>query len=485
MIEILWLVLFGVFSFVSGGCVIALYRNRHTIMIKKRKPGAILLQLIAGFVLVSMICWREYDRSSFPCALYIVIINLFTPLYFLPMFHQAFSLDLLYTFTTKSLSQDNYKINYTQAMKKRDGFTMVIASVIFFVHIAVMGGQLMVASGEADLSEGCQWADETEFIILGVFSALYAVGFGLVMWKLRNVQDEFEISHNLRLSFCWALIMTSIFLVLNMVPGLWFLDDIVPFSLVILVMIIGLHVLNIIRPLYICTGPKYELLINRMGQDNALDYKEPQHYMRNQLALNRLTEFCKERQQELIKQSPNSIDQNNNNNNITSSSSSSDDLDVGSIGDNNALQENPMTAIRPQLALQIYVTLYRYLKENSINTYHDAKAVIDFINEYLDEDDLESITIDQVKAVKSVLTAEGVPTRDQLRVYYDPLSNYIKKVCIEPFVIHSDGYANLLVDIQRNTEMCNLMQTELYNISGDDDNVILNSGQFDNMVNQI
>ena len=463
MVEILWLVLFGVLSIISGGCMFVLYKNRNTLMIKKRKPGALLLQIIAGLVLSSMICWREYDRSAFPCALYITIVNLFTPLYFLPMFHQAFSLDLLYTFTTKSFSEENYKNNYTQAMKKRDGTTMVISAVILFVHIAVMGGQLMIASKEADISEGCQWADETEFIILGVFSALYAAGFGLVLWKLRNVQDKFEISEKLRLSFCWALIMTSIFLVLNMVPSLWFIDEFIPFSIVILVMIIGLNFMNIIWPLYVCTRQKYELLIETMSKNNALDYKDPRHYMKNQLALDRLTEFCKEKQQQNIRHS------NTNPN---------DDDDI-------QLQENPLTTERPQLALQTFVTLYRYINDNPTNTYNDAKAIINFINEYMDDDELQNISIDQEKAVDSVLQAEGVPTRQQMEVYYKNLSTYVVRVCINPFVIESDGYSNLLVDNQRNTEMYNLLQTEIYNYSDEDDDISLGTSNFGHMIDQV
>lgn len=389
-----WLIFFGVYALISIITLIMMLCRQKYDMIRIRSPWRMGLMICSGCIMFSLICWREMDRSAFPCGLYIIVSNLFTPMYFLPLFSLATSLHYAYDSQKESgVSTTRYVVDYLENIKRRRGLFMAASSVVIAAHIAVAGVQMWIAGGSAPLSEGCQWKSEAEFIVLAAVSMVYAFTFGVVIVVLRNIQDPYKVSHELRLGFAWSLLWTTIFFTFNLIPQAWYLDDIMPFSIFILIMIAGMQVITGIIPVMLSRRADYMYIAEDMMRDRELLYNEVYQYISSPLAMNALERWCMQNKRQRV--------------------------------------------------LRMFMLLYNYLMYPTTRS-----AAISFeLYTYLSVETPDTVknapSTEESAALDALIVHHTVPQAAMFKVYLRPMKDLLTEICVDPFTT-SDAYADMM-----------------------------------------
>ncbi len=260
-------------------------------MLRARDPFYMLVQTLAGFMMITMISFREMDRNTFPCGLYVAATNIFLPFYFLPIFIRATALDYRYSFSMLDLDDQHINSsNYIENVKRRRGLSLAICAVVMSLHITLAAVQMSLAPNP--LGTGCGFNTEVEFMIFAGVAFVYAVAFGLVIWKLQNIHDHYKVAKELRGAFSWSLVFTVIFFVLNLTPGLWELDKILPFSAIIMLMIFGLHIITTVIPIMKSTDPDYIGVTRIFLDESSRTFVKVEEYIGNPTAMSALREYC-------------------------------------------------------------------------------------------------------------------------------------------------------------------------------------------------
>lgn len=418
MIEVIFLVLFGVFSVVLAASLVWLAVARRRDMVLARSAATMLVQMLSSEMLVAMICFREFNRESFPCVLYIVAMTLFVPMQFLPIFWRAARLHFRHSHVMATAAQVQSTTSYHNNLLRRRGIMFVITAVVLSVSVAIMGAQVYVASLSAPVYEACQWNSMYEFIVLAVEAALYTAAFGYLLVRLQAVEDPLLLARELRITFAWTLVWTVSFLVFNLVPGLWFLDSVFPFSTFILVMVIGLHFISIVWPLYLSGKRNYQKVSRALIEKNSANYFQIRPYITNADAMERLREFCAAEQDRAARDAESSF------------------------------ETLPATK-RPRQALDAFINAYNYMLPRTMRSAETARAVHDYVMQVLPAAYRQRISpADAISMMEGALGAAGVPTVDQMKAYYLPLAEFVEMVCVRPFT-QTDAYASMLVMIRK------------------------------------
>lgn len=434
MFELIWIILLSIYGLLSLVASIFLYIRADYTLLKVRNPSRMALQIFSGFVMVTMICFREINRSVFPCWVYIIITNMFTPLFFLPLFSLATSLQHTHDYE-QLIDDDDDDINdyidendeikdiktsietvnsYNNNMKRKQGIMNVVYSIVLTLHMIVSGIQAWFASQSGDLTEGCQWQSEGEFILLAIISACYALAFTCITYWLRGIYDPFKVANELRFAFGWSLVCTTAFFVMNLVPGLQELDSVWPFSTIILLMLFVLLVVTILWPIYNATQAIYEGIIPQHLTDHTKEYNTIIDYLECDIAFEKLLVYHKNK---------------NKSNNIH---------------------------------LEMFITLYNYVSYPTCRNVEIASSLYTYITKTAPQNIFANITSDAYSKIATVINHNTTPNGDLFKIFLIPVRDHVNSVCINVFY-QSNDYSTMMDIIKKRGIVAANYRTSLNN----------------------
>ncbi len=426
MILLIWFLLMGCYVILSFTSIALLYVRRGYEMLKARSVNSMFLQIVSGLFLVVCICWREYDRKTFPCGVFIVVVNLFMPLYFLPMMSRVITIKYMYTY---SPMQDDPRggetlgPRYLEDTKRRRGYMYTAYALIIACHIVIAGIQLWMASQQVSLSKGCIWERGAEFITMAVVSGMYAITFAILLYLLQGIDDKYDVAKESRLSFWVIMIFMATYLMLNAWPYMWQLDAIwAVASTLLVVMMYILHIILIILPIHRACKPQYVDVIERMMSEKTKNFLIIEDYMDNSRAMISLEGFCHGKESHL-------------------------------------------------LALQAFVALYNYLggcspdsfafeAPTEVNT-HYAETLVNFIKStHFISPYRDAINESTTKAINTIVSLDAFPMAKMFTDFYTPFKNMLEKECIVPFS-KTEAFETICVEAQTNAIIGNHMNIDM------------------------
>lgn len=396
-----WLALLCVFVALSLFAFVMIIVRRNHEMIKIRVPVLMLVQVISGLVCVTMICVRESMRDTFPCWVYIVTMNMFTPFYFLPMFYQAIMIK--HVSTHKSVdAESGYVSGFSSNLRRQRGIFFALSGMIISIHAVAAAVQMAFVSHNGTLWQGCAWDSELEYICMAIVSGVYAVAFAVVtFWILRRTRNSYALRNDLRIAFSWCVLCTTLFFIFNLVPPLWDLDDYFPFSSIIYIMITGLLLFMLLRPAILASRSKYKNTMSRLLMRRDLLYKDIIDFVDDDAAYGALQEWC------------------------TDNGFSTEPLDMlaDSYSYNNTISQG----------------LKRFGSSQLADLRSQVRRVVDFVhnNEILpvgSERHPEAVTFVERASMDAVLNAQqGLPSCQQFKPYFSTVVVICNKDCVERF----------------------------------------------------
>jgi len=474
-----WICLLCIYSLLGTLSLGLLWVHRRFEMIRFRRPLLLAMQTVVGMLMTAMICVRESYRSSFPCWLYIVSLNLFIPLYFLPLFYQALMLrhvsedksnrrwqtayqdvaseeSARYTddsafntdnsrrstgsviqtsvdFTevnlngstvddgsapkrgqSKVLTRNNVYLSRMTAFRvnlaRHRRYFLILCALVVCIHVSAASVQMYLASRRASLSGGCAWNSQTEYITLALVSLVYAVSFGVMAFlMLRHSRDHYSLRRDLRVAFVWCLLWSGLFFLFNLVPALWVVDRYMPFSILIVVMMLGLMMYLVVRPVVMAHQDCYRHTCERLLKRRERTYDSTADYIEDIDALECLERWC----------TANKVS-------ISPLDRLSEAYSYYALVKQNLARH---TVEQHQYLLELATRVVTFVQmHNGLLRCHDLELGSDGLIP-----DCETITPLEAAAVSSVLSADALPTAEQFLPYLNATRVICDELCIHPF----------------------------------------------------
>lgn len=416
VIWMVWLAIYLVACFVTG---ILIAKRRNTDALLARSPIGMSVQLFASAVLMSMICAREYDRESFPCAAYIVMMQLFVPVFFLPVFFRASSLDYTHRYRLVDGGEDDEHrrapvAEYANNQRLRKGNLLILSAVICMLHLIMLGIQLGVAASQGDLSDGCEWSSVYDILPLAMMAGAYAIGFLVMLIRLHRVHDILHIAHELRLGFTAALVCVSAFFVTNIIPLLWQLDDYFPFVTFIVLMLVSLHVIFFFYPIHLSGKTQYANAFQMTIDRSLRSHKHISDYLYDQRSAWPTLESW-------------------------------------------AVDQKTLHALEHFLLASSYVDSVEKVRSHQV-----AKRIYDYVHSaQVCDANREALSYVASQRMLGVLDANGVPTTQQMESYLEVLTENAQRLVVDPFTRTAEYEAMLeSLRIQSSTAMLYRVQSD-------------------------
>lgn len=431
--ELIWALALIVYISLSIGGLIYLYLRSNYVYLKVRDPKRMALQIFAGLMVIFMICIKEIDRSSIPCVIYIIVTNLFTPLYFLPLFVLATALEHTHnikniTDSSNSINNNNSEYNnneyfhlnesehpydntitiddvynYKKNMEKKKNFMLLICAIIMSVHIIIAGIQCLFAIHTGSgLLNGCDWQTEYEYILLAIISILYAIAFFYIIIWLKGIIDDFGVANELRFAFVWCLICMTIFFVMNLVPSLRSLNSVWPFSTIVVLMLFVLLIITILKPIYNAKNAYYENLIYTNINNQTKEYNKLVDYLENSDALSFLQTF-----------------------HLTSN------------------KEN-------HKHLENFLTLFNYIERPTCRSLNISANLYNYLTDKSLEDTFKYIPDNVYSKIATVINHKVAPKGELFLPFIKPLRDFVEQNCVSKFY-HSPMYNNMKKIIEKDS----------------------------------
>ena len=239
--------------------------NRRSIQpLKIREPYLMLISAFGGLLLTIMISLREINVVHFPCQIYVWIICTFPCIFFIPYLLRAVRLIFIYHWNQeKSKEGGNYGWYYKRKVWTKRGTLISIFLISLFIHIFI-AYIILLNINENNENAGCTLANE--FVLFLLIAIAYIITFALLIFKLRNVYDNFWIKTELKLCIYIWIPCLAIFFACNLWGKLFWLNEWFATSTWIVIMLIGTMIVSLLIPL--CKT------YTKKGRDSFVNYKK-------------------------------------------------------------------------------------------------------------------------------------------------------------------------------------------------------------------
>lgn len=411
--ERIWLAWLIVYTIMCLPTLVLIIVRRKTDVLLARSPLGMAAQLCASLVLMTVICLRQMFVEDFPCAAYIVVTQLFIPVFFLPVFFRAASLD--YTHRYKVVGSDNERrapvAEYANNQRLRRGNLLILSACICVLHLIMIGVQLGMAASQGDLSDGCEWSSVYDVIPLAAMSGCYVAGFLVMLFRLYRVHDILHIAHELRLGFSAALVCVSAFFVANIIPVLWQFDEYFPFVIFIVLMLVCLHAIFFFYPIHLAREEWYANAFQLTIDRSLRSYKHIADYLydhRNAW----VTIQCW-------------------------------------AADNKCLH-----------ALEYLLLASNYIDSAEYRSHETAKRVYDYVHSsQVSDQNKQALSYVASQRMFGVLDSAGVPTSQQMESYLEVLTENAQRTVVDQFVLSTE-YADMLETLRKESSVAMLYRVQ-------------------------
>lgn len=277
---------------------VVLIKRRDLQPIKAKGWGFTAVSTIGGAMMFTMICFRQPNPATFPCYIYILSVNLFFSLFFLPILFRVFRFIYIYYFSITSnddSSGTKHRFEQSPILNNPCMITFysfgvcfsIVVAILMILYIGRTGRGINIITQDHNITveeqidklppyiekevpvdisiNGCEFG--IEFVPFAIVAFGYVIAFLVFYYFLRKLEeDTFGVCKELKRCLLVWIPCTFMFFFCNLWQPMFWIDDYIPFSTWIIIMIVATNILSLLQPIMQTYSPYTGLVVSNLIQ---------------------------------------------------------------------------------------------------------------------------------------------------------------------------------------------------------------------------